>query len=669
MREASLPPSLRPALRPDDVAEWAGLVGGLTQCLACFPPPEELRETKETFTGLGVRLSANAMTVLRRRYLAKSDAGEVIETPDGMFRRVARAVAAADAVFGGDPRKAEERFYELMARLEFLPNSPTLMNAGRPLGQLAACFVLPVEDSIPGIFDAIKWAAMIQMSGGGTGFSFSRLRPQGDVVASTRGVASGPVSFMEVFNAATDAIRQGGVRRGANMGVLRVDHPDILSFITAKLEPERLRNFNISVAVTDEFMAALERDEEYALRNPRTGAEVRRLSARKVFDLIATFAWRTGEPGVIFIDRINAAHPVEGIIESTNPCGELPLLPFESCNLGSINLARFVRRSEVVTSAAGNAGKGGDGDMPEAAIAWERLANTVREAVHFLDNVIEVNRYPLPEIEEVTRRNRKIGLGVMGFADFLIQLGVPYGSNEAVEIADRVVGFIERVSLEASAELAKERGAFPGFATSRWARMGFRPLRNATTTTVAPTGTISIIAGCSSGIEPLFAVSFVRRVLDGALLTEVHPIFRDIARARGFLSEDLLRRIAETGSVAALAEVPEDVRRVFVTAYDIAPEWHVRVQAAFQRHVHNSVSKTINFPKDATVNDVAQSLRLAYTLGCKGITVFRDRSRGEQVLSFGDDATPVARGLEEQCPDCGASVSGGTGCRVCLECW
>jgi ribonucleoside-diphosphate reductase alpha chain len=640
---------LVPHLGLEELSAWK-----LEEEVPPAPLPEQLAaRLGEVSAGLGaeIPLGPNAVTVLERRYLKRDEHGAAVERPAELFRRVAHAVAAPDARYGEDPQKTEEVFYRVMSRLELMPNSPTLMNAGRELGQLAACFVLPVSDSMPGIFDAIKWAAMIQMSGGGTGFAFSRLRPAGDLVASTRGVASGPVPFIEVFNAATDAIRQGGARRGANMGVLRVDHPDIISFIAAKLAPDRLRNFNLSVALSDEFMRALEADADYELRNPRQGEVVRRLRARKVFDLIVNLAWRGGEPGVIFIDRINASQPTPalGEIESTNPCGELPLLPFESCNLASIDVARFVRAGAQ-------------------ELDWERLGETVRVGVHFLDNVIDANRYPLPEIEAVTQGNRKIGLGVMGFADLLIQLGVRYDSEEGLALADRLMSFVERTSREASLELARARGPFPNFPRSRWAAAGSPPLRHATTTTIAPTGTISIIAGCSSGIEPLYAVSYVRRVLDGRRLTEVHPHFRRMAMERGFYSEELMRRIAASGSVAEIDEVPEDVRRLFVTAYDIAPEWHVRMQAAFQRHVHNSVSKTINFPADALPGDVARSYLLAYRLGCKGVTVYRDRSREEQVLSFGDDAEPVARGEVMSCPDCGAPAEGSGGCLVCREC-
>ncbi|HZS37302.1 MAG TPA: adenosylcobalamin-dependent ribonucleoside-diphosphate reductase [Polyangia bacterium] len=592
----------------------------------------------------------NALTVLKRRYLRKDSSGRICETPDELLRRVARAVAAAEARYGGVPETVEAQFFDSLQRLELLPNSPTLMNAGRELGQLSACFVLPVGDSLPEIFDAVKWAAIIQQTGGGTGFAFSRLRPSGDSVSTTHGAASGPVSFIEVFNTATDAIRQGGVRRGANMGILRVDHPDVLEFVSAKADLRRLRNFNLSVAITDEFMRAVEEGREYALKNPRDRTDVRRLDARRVWELIARLAWKSGEPGVIFIDRINALNPTPalGEMESTNPCGELPLLPFESCNLASVDVGKFV-----------------SGDRFD----WERLGRCVRLGVRFLDDVIDANRYPLPQIEAITHGNRKIGLGVMGFADALVRLDVAYDSERAVAIGGELAAFVEREAQAASEELARERGAFPNWAGSRWQQQGRKELRNATTTTIAPTGTISILAGCSGGIEPLYAVSFVRQVLDGERLVDVHPLFVERARREGWYSEALMQRIAERGSVRGMAEVPEAAQRVFATAYDVAPAWHIRMQAAFQAHVHNAVSKTINFPRAATVEDVQAAYADAYRLGCKGVTVYRDGSREEQVLSFGlqgsaadVDGTP--------CPECGAPlppVQQGA-CTVCLEC-
>jgi ribonucleoside-diphosphate reductase alpha chain len=599
--------------------------------------------------GLVPTLSPNALTVLERRYLLRDEGGTIVEKPGELFRRVARAVAAPDEAYDEDAGLTEERFYRRMATLEFLPNSPTLMNAGRELGQLAACFVVPVGDSIPEIFSAVQWAAIIQMTGGGTGFSFSRLRPQGDLVSSTKGAASGPLSFMDVFNSATDAIKQGGTRRGANMGVLRVDHPDILDFVTAKLDPHRLRNFNVSVAVTDVFMAAVERGEKYELRNPRTGKVVHRLDARRVFDLIVNTAWSTGDPGIIFLDRINAAHPTpaEGDIEATNPCGEQPLLPFESCVLGSINLARFVEGR---------------------AVEWGRLRDAIVDGVHFLDNVIDANRYPLPQIAAVTRANRKIGLGVMGFADMLIRLGIAYDSPRALDLAEEVAAFLERESLAASAELARRRGPFPAYDRSRWAGRGVPPLRNATTTTVAPTGTISIIAGCSSGIEPLFAVSYVRHVLDGERLVEVHPIFLEMAERRGIRTDALTATLSERGRARGLDGIPDDMQALFPTAHDLTPETHVRMQAAFQRHCHAAVSKTVNFPTDATPDDVARVYRLAYDLGCKGVTVYRDRSRRGQVLSFGERDDEGAVGQTERCPECGEPLLAERGCTACRSC-
>ncbi|MBS7653635.1 vitamin B12-dependent ribonucleotide reductase [Candidatus Bathyarchaeota archaeon] len=585
----------------------------------------ELREQKKL---LGVtddlKLSLNAISVLERRYLQKDETGRVIETPSQMFRRVAKAIAAVETIYdkSASIESIEERFYRIMAKLEFLPNSPTLMNAGTSIGQLSACFVLPVGDSIEEIFDALKNMALIHKSGGGTGFSFSNLRPRGDVVKSTMGVASGPVSFMKIFDVATDVIKQGGRRRGANMGVLRVDHPDAIEFITAKEKEGVLTNFNISVGVTDEFMEAVEKDGYYSLVNPRNGNVVKRLKARAVFDLIATSAWKTGDPGLIFLDEINRKNPTPhaGIIEATNPCGEVPLLPYESCNLGSINLSRMVRNGEI---------------------DWERLRETVRIAVHFLDNVIDANKYPILQIEESTKANRKIGLGVMGFAEMLIKLGIPYDSEEAIVIAEKVMSFISGEARKRSVELGEERGPFPNFPSSVWEKMGYKTMRNATVTSIAPTGTISIIAGTSSGIEPLFAVAFIRNVM-GTQLFEVNPLFEQMARERGFYSMDLIAKITRTGSIQGLNEVPLDVKRLFVTALEIAPEWHVRMQAAFQKYTDNAVSKTVNLPYEAAIDDVRRIFMMAWKLKCKGITVYRYGSKAEQVLVVGGVQTSGA---------------------------
>jgi ribonucleoside-diphosphate reductase alpha chain len=573
-----------------------------------------------------------AMKVMRERYLARDGQGRQ-ETPEDMCWRVATTIAAAEERWGKGPEEIEavaEAFYDLMVEALFLPNSPTLMNAGTGNGLgYSACFVLPVEDSIEGIFDAIKYAALIHKSGGGTGFAFSRLRPKGSQVRSTAGVASGPVSFMRVFDAATEQIKQGGRRRGANMGILRVDHPDILEFINCKLQGG-IANFNISVAATDRFMQALTRNERYELIDPHTNRVTGTLPAREVFEQIIRAAWQTGDPGMVFIDRINAsrANPVPEIeqIEATNPCGEQPLGPNDACNLGSINLVKFVRPRDRLDA---------NGHGARERLDWVELERVVRLAVRFLDDVIDVNPYPLPAIAETVQYNRRIGLGVMGWADLLLELGIPYDSEEALALADQVMAFIEGVGHDESARLAGERGPFP-----RWSRSIYRddrPRRNATVTTVAPTGTISIIAGCSSGIEPLFAVAFSHIVGDRHL-TFVNPQFERVAKARGFYSDALMAKVAAQGTLEGLAEVPEDVKRVFVTAHQIAPEWHVRMQAAFQRHLDNGCSKTINMPHSATVEDVGRAYLLAYELGCLGITVFRDGCKTDQVLHLGTAA-------------------------------
>ncbi len=568
---------------------------------------------------MSTALSENAITVLERRYLSKDENGNLTETPEGMFRRVAKAIASADAKYGGDAQASERTFYDMMSSLRFMPNSPTLMNAGKELGQLSACFVLPVGDSMEEIFDAVKNAALIHKSGGGTGFSFSRLRPSGASVHSPGGVASGPIRFMKVFNAATEAVKQGGTRRGANMGILRVDHPDILDFIRCKSDSTQITNFNISVGLTEKFMQAAEAGESYALIDPRTKEQTGELNAREVFDLIVDMAWKNGEPGIVFLDRMNRDNvvPNAGEIESTNPCGEQPLLPYESCNLGSINLARMLKE-----------------ENGRFSVDYELLGRTVDDAVHFLDNVIEVNRYPLDIIAEKTLATRKVGLGVMGFADMLYRLGIPYNSEAGVKTAQAVMGFINERAHKASEALAEVRGAFPLFSESTLA--SGKPIRNATCTTIAPTGTISIICGASSGVEPLFALSFVRNVMDNDALPQVDPYFEKVARDEGFYSEALMRRIAKEGTLAHIPEVPEHVKKVFVTAHDISPIDHIRMQAAFQQHTDNAVSKTVNFTHDATREDVAEVYMLAYRLGCKGVTIYRDGSRSEQVLYVGD---------------------------------
>jgi len=583
----------------------------------------QLRFTKSAL-GLkdDLKLPVNTVEVLKRRYLLKDENQNIVETPSELFRRVASHVAKAEDNFKSrySREDVEEQFYQMMRNLEFLPNSPTLMNAGTSFGQLSACFVIPVEDSIDGIFKALGNMAQIHQTGGGTGFSFSKLRPASDIVQSTKGQASGPVSFMSIFDQATAVIVQGGRRRGANMGILRCDHPDIIDFIEAKIETSRFSNFNLSVGATDKFMRAVKENKDFALINPRTSKTERCVKARALFDLIVNAAWRMGDPGLVFLDEINKHNPTPqiGQIEATNPCGELPLLPYESCNLGSINLAKFVaRRSSLVA-----------GDLD-----WQRLAETIRWSVRFLDDVIEVNNYPLEQIKQITLANRKIGLGVMGFADMLIRLAVPYNSPQAVNFAGKLMRFIHKESVDASAALATERGVFPNFAKSIYAKNNLR-LRNATVNTIAPTGTISIIAGCSSGIEPLFAISFVRNVLSGTKLFEINPLFEATAKKRHAFNREILAEIARRGSLQDIKEISSDIKRVFVTAFDVKPQEHIQIQAAFQRYTDNAVSKTINLPSDATVEDVRNIYLMAHKLKCKGITIYRYGSKAEQVLSF-----------------------------------
>lgn len=563
-------------------------------------------------------LSQNAITVLQKRYLKRDTDGKPSEKPIDMFRRVALNIAEADKKYdkNADTLATAKKFYDQMVTLRFLPNSPTLMNAGRDLQQLAACFVLPVEDSLEGIFESVKNTALIHKSGGGTGFSFSRLRPKEDVVKTTKGVSSGPVSFMTVFDAATETIKQGGTRRGANMGILRVDHPDIMDFIYAKQDKTKLTNFNLSVGLTEKFMQAVIDDGEYELVNPKTKKVAGKKKAKDVFDQMVQLAWEGGDPGIVFLDRINAQNPTpkEGEIESTNPCGEQPLLPYESCNLGSISLGKFIK---------------------DGQIDWPSLEETVRVAVHFLDNVIDMNRYPIEPIDRQTKRNRKIGLGLMGWADMLSMLGVPYNSEEATKLAEDVMKFIRDTGRDESAKLAEIRGDFPTFKESIYPAMGFKHMRNATITTVAPTGTISIIGGCSSGIEPFFALAFYRQVMDNNKLVEVSPVFKDIAKKEGFLTPELLDALAETGSLHGIDTVPEKWRNAFVTAHEITPFWHIRMQAAFQKYTDNAVSKTVNFPHEATIDDIRKTYLMSYNLGCKGITIYRDGSRTGQVLNVG----------------------------------
>jgi ribonucleoside-diphosphate reductase alpha chain len=570
-----------------------------------------------------IHLSENAYTVLKTRYLKKDSNGNVVETPEQMFKRVAHHIALAEKKYGDETsiEKVEEKFYRMMTEFRFLPNSPTLMNAGRHLGQLAACFVLPVEDSMDAIFDSLKNAALIHKSGGGTGFSFSRLRPVRSRVGTTGGVASGPISFMKIFNTATEQVKQGGTRRGANMGILRVDHPDIMEFIYCKRDNKELNNFNISVGVTDKFMQALKTGSNYDLIDPRDNRKADEMSSTEVYNALLTQAWQNGDPGIIFLDRINRDNPTPelGEIESTNPCGEQPLLPMEACNLGSINLAKYVIENQE-----------------DPKIDYEGLKELVWWSVRFLDNTIDMSKYPLPEIDAMVKGNRKIGLGIMGFADMLYQLKIPYNSEKALETAEEIMSFIQKESHEASKFLAEERGVFENFNYSIFKDQENKKYRNATATTIAPTGTLSILAGCSSGIEPLFALSFVRRVMDNNILAEVNPYFETIAKERGFYSDELMDVIAKMGSIHGLKQIPEDIRDVFVTAHDVSPEWHIRMQAAFQKHTDNAVSKTVNLPMDATIEDVRKVYNTAYELGCKGVTIYRDGSKENQVLSFSD---------------------------------
>ena len=658
-----------------------------------------------------INLSENAKKVLEKRYLKRDIKGNVMETPKELFERVAFTIADADKTFGvneADIKETRQKFFDMIANAYFMTNSPTLMNAGRELGQLSACFVLPVEDSLEGIFETIKNTALIHKSGGGTGFSFSRLRPKNDVVHSTMGVSSGPVSFMEVFNAATEAVKQGGTRRGANMGILRIDHPDILEFINCKSDLTKLNNFNISVAITDKFMEALERDDYYELIHPNTKQPVQKLKAKEVFDLIVKGAWQSGEPGVIFIDKMNKDNPTPliGDIESTNPCGEVPLLSYEACNLGSINLSKMVV-------------KGADGNN---IINWDKLAEVSRLSIHFLDNVIVANNYPLPKIAEMVQANRKIGLGVMGWADMLMKMGVSYNSEEGCVLGRQVMEFIDYHSKVESIELSKKRGKFGNFAGSVYDRSNYlsekykgksagkisdemwaeldkeianHGIRNATTTCIAPTGTISMIAGASGGVEPLFGLVFKRNIMDNTEMYEVNPNFKNYAIEKGFYSEELMGEIAKTGSVAHIDGIDEKTKEIFVTAHDISPKSHVMMQAAFQLHTDNAVSKTVNFEEDATMEDVAQAYILAYKNDLKGITVYRNNSRYSQPMLLEskkedkkEEVKPAEKKPEHKelkiekteidehgveiktvvCPECGNSIKMAEGCFICLNC-
>ncbi len=627
-----------------------------------------------------LHLSKNARTVLEHRYLKKDEKGNITETPEQLFRRTAHNVALAELKYkykekvnkllkkyskkehdfwwlatktkelqtlakkDKDTKRTEEEFFELLTSLDFMPNSPTLFNAGRKLQQLAACFVLPIEDDMNSIFKTLWMTAVIHQSGGGTGFSFTKLRPKNDAVSSTSGTASGPISFMKIFDATTEQIKQGGKRRGANMGILRVDHPDIEEFTKIKQNQDTLKNFNISVAVTDKFMQAVEKGSSYALINPRTGKAVKREDARKIFTMLCESAWTAADPGIIFIDEMNRHNPVPklGQYESTNPCGEIPLLPYEACNLGSINLGNMVKNN---------------------AINYEKLKTRIQQAVHFLDNVIDMSNYSFPEIFEIVHANRKLGLGVMGFADMLFQLKIQYNTDKALKTAEDIMKFIAEEAKKASIELAKTRGVFPNWKKSIYLKKKER-LRNATLTAIAPTGTISIIANCSSGIEPLFAIAFKHNVLDHEELTEINKHFVEAAKEEGVYNDKLIEKVSAQGTLKG-AFVPAWMKRIFVTATEIPTEWHIKMQAAFQKYIDNAVSKTINFSADAAVEDVMKAYKLACQLKCKGVTIYRYGSKQKQVLTFG---TQKAIPAKEQCPNCNSTLAREAGCVVCKKC-
>ena len=657
-----------------------------------------------------INLSENAIKVLEKRYLKRDTQGNCIEKPADMFRRVADTVAKGDLKYGAtkdDVKKLSDRFYDAITNCQFMPNSPTLMNAGRELGQLAACFVLPIEDSLEGIFETIKNTALIHQSGGGTGFSFSRLRPKNDVVHSTMGISSGPVSFMEVFNAATEAVKQGGTRRGANMGILRVDHPDILEFIDCKADNNKLNNFNISVAITDKFMEAYFNNEDYDLVNPHTKKTTGKLNAKFVFDKIVDSAWRNGEPGIVFIDTMNYDNPTPqiGAIESTNPCGEVPLLPYEACNLGSINLNKMVKENNDGT----------------CSIDWDLLAKTTRTAIRFLDNIITINKYPLPQIAEMVNNNRKIGLGIMGWADMLMKIGISYASEQGTKLASQIIEFIDYESKCESIELSKERGRFANFKGSiydsehylynkykdksagkisdeQWKELDNKikkfGIRNATTTCIAPTGTISMIAGASGGIEPLFGLVFSRLILDNTEMLEINPIFKNYMIKHNLYSEELMKKIAIDGSITHINNIPENVKKIFVTAHDVTPYWHVKMQATFQLHTDNAVSKTVNFVESATRDDIKETYILAYKSHLKGITVYRNNSRTFQPMNLKKEEKKSEEIIKEKiknpektiqtekneeynpsgevktiiCPECGNKIEMAEGCYICLNC-